>query len=240
MTKENQWTEKDYYLFWQTLQEERDEKYRLFQEKLLCSRLPVVGLRVPLLRKSAKAVAPVSGADFFLHVGEETYEERLLYGLVLSELLLPYEVFLKYCDYYTTHLVENWAHCDIFCGSIKKQVIKNEADFFRHAKEYLSSENPWVIRVGLIIFLSHYLKEPYLAEVLFLTDGVHSSFYYVEMAQAWLLATAWVENPVAVQQYLEDCHLSVGVKKKFVQKARDSFRVSQAHKEWLGNWKKDL
>lgn len=237
---EYQWNSEDYALFRKELFELQDEKYRLFHEKLLRSSLPVIGIRVPILRQKAKELAKKAGKNFFATCPKNTYEERLLYGLVVAALPMEFEVFLGYCDTYSYEFVENWAHCDVFCASLKKIATKNQDAFFEHAKGYLKADSPWVVRVGLIILLDYYLKEEYLKEVLLLTDGVISDFYYVQMGQAWLLATAWAKNPEAVREYLGDSSLSYEVKVKFVQKACESNRVSAEDKVWLREWKKAL
>lgn len=232
------WTAEDYAVFRKELFSLQEEKYRLFHEKLLCSSLPVIGIRTPILRDKAKNLAKYAREDFFLFCGKGTYEERLLYGLVAAVLPMEFDDFLRYCDTYSFEFVENWAHCDIFCASLKKIAGKNQEPLFQHAKGYLKEDNPWVVRVGLIILLNYYLKEPYLQEVLLETDGVDSDFYYIQMAQAWLLATAWAKNPEAVRGYLDNSRLSYKVKAKFVQKACESFRVSPEDKAWLREWKK--
>ncbi len=236
---EARWTAEDYDIFLKELFTLQDEKFRLFHEKLLRSHLPVIGIRTPLLRQKAKEVAKLAGKDFFQFCGKNTYEERLLFGLVATEIPMEFQEFLGYCDTFAYEFVENWAHCDVFCSSLKKIAAKNQEALFAHAKGYLLAENPWVVRVGLIILLNHYLKEPYLQEVIHLTDSVKSDFYYIEMAQAWLLATAWAKNPEMVRQYLGESKLSSGVKAKFVQKACESFRVSLEDKQWLREWKKN-
>lgn len=235
---EERWTDKTYDLFRRDLISQQDETYRLFHEKLLRSSLPVIGIRTPILRKKAKEVAKQAGKSFFHVCQKETYEERLLYGLVAAEIPMELEEFLGYCDTYSDKFVENWAHCDVFCASLKKIVAKNEKAFFEHAKGYLKADNPWVVRVGLVIFLDYYLKEPYLQQVLQLTDGVVSDFYYIQMGQAWLLATAWAKNPQMVRDYLKTSRLSYEVKAKFVQKACESYRVLAEDKAWLREWKK--
>lgn len=235
---EIKWTTNDYEAFYKELVALQDEKYRLFQEKLLRTALPVIGIRSPLLRQKAKEVAKAAGRNFFDTCGKDSYEERMLYGLVATEIPMEFDEFLGYCDTFSHEFVENWAHCDGFCASLKKIARKNEQALFAHAKRYLLAENPWVVRVGLIIMLNYYLKEPYLQEALQLVDAVTSDFYYIEMAQAWLLATAWAKNPEMVRQYLKNTELSLSVKAKFVQKACESFRVSPEDKAWLREWKK--
>ncbi len=232
------WTAEDYKALQAALFALADEKYRLFHERLLRSALPVIGIRAPILRQKAKEVAKAAGKNFFPYCEKGTHEERLLYGLVAAALPMKFEDFLRYCDSYAYEFVENWAQCDMFCASLKKIANQNQQALFAHAKGYLSSENPWAVRVGLIIMLNYYLKPPYLPEVLQLTDGVHSDFYYIQMAQAWLLATAWAKDAEAVGEYCNHCGLSYEVKSKFVQKTCESFRVSPEDKAWLRAWKK--
>ena len=137
------WTPETYNDFLAELKQEADEAYRLFNEKLLASELPTLGLRLPFLRKTAKAIAKGDPNGFLAVCGKTYHEERLLYGLVAAE--LPYADFLPHSDKMAKFLVENWAICDTFCSSLKK-VLSHKADkahYFRYISVYLSSLNPW-------------------------------------------------------------------------------------------------
>lgn len=227
------WTKECYEDFRRELFAQAEPEYAQFQAKLLRSDLPVIGIRTPILRKTAKAAAKDGGEDFLRLCGRDTYEECLLYGLVAAELPVPYEDFLGYCDIYTEEVVENWAHCDVFCSSLKKRLKGHEADFFGYITKYLKSENPWAVRVGLIVMLGHYLGEGYLEESLRRTGDVRSDFYYVRMAQAWLLATAWAKDSLTTRAALDSLPLEEWTYRKFVQKACESYRVTPEDKAWL-------
>ena len=133
------WTKERYEVFRQGLFSRGEENYKNFNVKLLRSELPVIGLRVPFLRKTAREIAKGDGIGFLQVCGRETYEERLLYGLVAAALPVPYEAFLPYCDHYTEHVAENWAHCDIFCSSVKKSIKGHEKQFFEHIEMYFEN-----------------------------------------------------------------------------------------------------
>ena len=231
------WTKEHYKAFRQELFSQAEEEYKNFNGKLLCSDLSVVGIRVPFLRKTAKNIAKKDGIGFLQVCGKDTYEECLLYGLVAATLPIPYEDFLPYCDHYTEHLVENWAHCDIFCSSVKKIVKGHEKHFFEHIETYLQSENPWAVRVGLVMMLSNFLQGEYMDEVLERTDVVRSEHYYVRMAQAWLLATAWAKDRERMVQYVKSHHLDDWTFRKFIQKCCESYRVSAEDKVFLRSLK---
>lgn len=232
------WTKEKYEAFRQELFSQAEEEYKHFNAKLLCSELPVIGLRVPFLRKTAKEIAKKDGTGFLQICGRETYEERLLYGLVAAALPVSYEEFLPYCDHYTEQMVENWAHCDVFCSSVKKSIKGHERDFFDYIEKYLQSENPWAVRVGLILMLSNYLAEEYLQEVLERTDAIHAEHYYVRMGQAWLLATAWAKDRERMLEYISHHHLDDWTCNKFIQKCCESYRVSAEDKKYLKSLKK--
>ncbi|MBQ3031372.1 MAG: DNA alkylation repair protein [Anaerotignum sp.] len=232
------WTKEKYKAFRQELFSQAEEEYKNFNAKLLCSELPVIGLRIPFLRKTAKEIAKKDGIGFLKVCGRETYEERLLYGLVSAALPVSYEEFLPYCDHYTEELVENWAHCDVFCSSVKKIIKGHERAFFKYIEKYLQSENPWAVRVGLILMLSNYLTEEYMAEVIERTDKVHSDHYYVRMGQAWLLATAWAKDRGRMLEYISHHHLDDWTWNKFIQKCCESYRVSAEDKAFLRRLKR--
>lgn len=232
------WTKERYEIFRQELLSQAEEEYRKFNEKLLCSDLPVLGIRVPVLRKIAVKIAKENGVGFLQICGEGTFEERLLYGLVAAALPVSCEEFLPYCDYYTEHLVENWSHCDTFCVSVKKIIKGHERDFFAYIEKYLKSENPWAVRTGLVLMLNCYLDKEYLKKVLERTDRISSEHYYVRMGQAWLLATAWAKDREQMLSYIKSSHLDDWTWNKFIQKCCESYRVLAEDKVFLRGLKR--
>ncbi|MBR4016003.1 MAG: DNA alkylation repair protein [Anaerotignum sp.] len=233
------WTKRAYAAYRQELFSQGEERYRQFQEKLICSDLPVIGLRMPFLRKQAAQLAKEDGEGFLRFCGRKTHEERLLYGLVAAALPVPYEKFLEYADIFVEELVENWALCDAFCASLKKRIKGREDEFYTYILKYLSSSNPWAVRVGLVVMLNHYLGEAYLEETLRRTDRIQSEFYYVRMAQAWLLATAWAKDRAGTAAYLPHATLEDWTFHKFIQKTCESYRVSAEDKAYLRGLKKE-
>lgn len=231
------WTKERYEVFRQELFSRGEAEYKHFNAKLLRSELPVIGVRVPFLRKTAREIAKGDGIGFLQICSRETHEERLLYGLVAAALPVSYEAFLPYCDNYTEHLAENWAHCDIFCSSVKKSIKGYEREFFEHIERYLRSKNPWAMRMGLVMMLSNYLTEEYLAKVIERVDAVRSDHYYVRMAQAWLLATAWAKDRDAMLEYIGHHHLDDWTFRKFIQKCCESYRVCKEDQSFLRSLK---
>lgn len=226
-----EWNLHTYTAFLESLFLSSDEKYKAFNEKLLVSSLPTIGIRLPILRKKATEIAKGTPMAFLQVCGDTYHEERLLYALVTAK--LTYADFLPHSDKVAETLTENWAICDTFCNSLNKVLIGHKEDYFSHIKSYLASQNPWAVRVGLVTMLSHYLEANTIEEVLYRTCTLESDFYYVRMAQAWLLATAWAKFPHETQNAILTYPLVPWTFHKFVQKARESNRISKEDKAYL-------
>ena len=66
---------------------------------------------------------------------------------------------------------------------------------------------------------------------------MQSEEYYVRMMQARYFATALAKQYEVAVTYLEQRRLGAWVHNKTIQKARESFRVSQEQKEYLKSLK---
>lgn len=120
-------------------------------------------------------------------------------------------------------LFSDWWHTD--------QVISYVADLefskaLNYARDYMVAEDPFVRRWGYVLFISRLCKG-HAEEILPLThDDDH---YYVQMAQAWLIAELAVHEPEAVHAWMERNKLKYSINGKAIQKICDSFRISE---EW--------
>ena len=116
--------------------------------------------------------------------------------------------------------------------------MKQEREFFAYIEKYLASENPWAVRMGLVLMLSNFLTEEYLDTVLKRVDDIHEEHYYIRMAQAWLLATAWAKDRGRMLEYISHHHLDNWTFNKFIQKCCESYRVSAEDKAFLRSLKR--
>lgn len=228
------WNVAAYTKFQTWLLEQAEPEYQKFNESLLATTLPTIGLRLPILRSIAKEIAKGDQEAFLKICGTQYHEERMLYGMVAC--YLPYDKFLPHSDAMAEKYIENWAICDTFATSLKRVLRKQESEYFAYITKYLKSTNPWAVRLGLVIMLAQYIKEDTISEVLARTASVQSEAYYVRMAQAWLLATAWAKFPEQTDSFLKQVCLDEWTAHKFVQKAKESRRVLPEHKVYLKTW----
>ncbi len=125
-------------------------------------------------------------------------------------------------------LFEDWWHTDILINFV------SDMDFdaaMGYAKNYVADEDAFIRRWGYVLFISK-LGHHHADEILpLLKDDDH---YYVQMAQAWLLAELAVFEPEKVYVFLKNCDMKYNITGKAVQKMCDSFRIT---KEWKEKFK---
>ncbi|MCD7937640.1 MAG: DNA alkylation repair protein [Tannerellaceae bacterium] len=103
----------DHIQITQELQTLAESNYKAFNEKLIPTKYEVLGVRMPALKKLAKALATYPEVEDYLENAEyKTYEHVLLYGLVLGQMKnLSPEMLFRYLDPLILRF-DNWAHVD--------------------------------------------------------------------------------------------------------------------------------
>lgn len=236
------WNDNSYQAYIEYLKSLADDKYKEFNSKItpISNESQIYGVRVPKMRDTAKMIAKGSFRDFLDYVDalnnkSLSHEEISIYGMVIGYAKLPFGELCQRIRTYASK-VNNWACCDCPVSSfkeIKKYIEEYKIEIYR----FLKSENPWEQRVGLIILLDYYLCDKENTEyALNKVNSVKSDEYYVQMAQAWLIATAFAKQRDLTKDYLTN-NFSLGdaVLKMTVRKLRDSYRVTKEDKDWAAS-----
>ena len=126
--------------------------------------------------------------------------------------------------------LQDWWHVDQLLQFLKKPV---DFDFaFDKAKEYIFSKDTFTRRWGYVLFLAGLQKDiSHTKDILSLLKDDEE--YYVQMAEAWLIAELGVFNIEEVKRFLESTTLNYKITGKAVQKLCDSFRISKEDKEFV-------
>lgn len=233
------WTEDDYEKLVEYLKSLADEKYKKFNSSLIPDENPdfMLGVRMPQLRTIGKKISKGNINSFLKASSNKYYEERMLRGIVIGLAKTNnFDEFTSLCDLAVKD-ISNWALCDCFCGGLK-QVKMYKEDFFEYIKNYLNSDDVWKIRVALIVMLNYYLEDEYIDRVFERCDSIKSDHYYVNMAQAWLVATAFAKCEAQTRDYLLNNHLSKFTFNKAIQKCIESRRIDTETKEYLKSLKR--
>lgn len=209
----------------------QDKAYADFHSGLVPNvpREKIIGVRVPDARRLAKEYGKDPECrDFLRALPHKYYDENVLHGILLSgqkdyeECVRAVEEFLPYVD--------NWAVCDILSPKVFRQ---HRTELIAKVREWSASEKTYTCRFGMEMLMTHYLDEDFRPEYLEIPAGVCSEEYYVNMMTAWFFATALAKQWEAAIPYLRDNRLGAWVHNKTIQKARESFRITQEQKAYL-------
>ncbi|MBR2746293.1 MAG: DNA alkylation repair protein [Erysipelotrichaceae bacterium] len=214
------------------LEANSQHEYRQFTGSLNPgSRYPVMGVRVPLLRELAKKLAKEDGVNAVDMLSDDSQEEVLLQGFVIAYSKMPLAEKKPYIDNYLAKC-DNWSLIDSFVSTFHFN-RKDEALMWRYLGEYRKSKQTFTVRFVLVMMLNRYLKDEYINDILEYCSNIDSDEYYIEMAQAWLLATAAINYFYDVELILKDGKLNMFTHNRTIQKAVESFRISAENKERL-------
>ena len=210
----------------------QDLEYRDFNSRLIpnISKDKVIGVRVPILRNIAKEIKDCDYIDDFLDELPHKYqEENLLHGMILSLKYKDIDILLDKLDKFLIY-VDNWAVTDI----ISPKIFKKSPDLvYEYIKKWISSDKEYVIRFGVVSLLQFYLDDNFKLEELELVKNINCDYFYVKMAIAWFYSFALIKKYDQAIRYFEERKLDKWIHNKSIQKACDSYRISDDRKEYL-------
>lgn len=213
----------------------RDEKYAEFQIKLTpgLTRDNLIGVRVPEIRKLAKSYIREEESTVFLNtLPHRYYDENMLHGILISE-MKDFEECIKYVEAFLPY-VDNWAVCDSMSPRIFK---KHRPELLEIIKKWMLSGHTYTCRFGIDMLMTHYLDEDFRPEYLKYPSEIQTDEYYINMMISWYYATALAKQWEDSVVYIENNILSKWVHNKTIQKAVESYRVSNEHKDYLKSMK---
>lgn len=213
----------------------QDLKYRDFNSKLIPTVDPetVIGVRTPELRKFAKAFSKTPEASEFLQIlPHKHYEENNLHGFLIEN-MKDYDQAIAALDAFLPY-VDNWATCDLMRPKAFK---KHLPELREQIKVWIASDHTYTVRFGIEMLMSFFLDEPFQPEYLDWVAGVRSEEYYVNMMIAWYFATALAKQYDAALPYIQQRRLEPWPHNKAIQKAIESYRITDEQKAYLRSLK---
>lgn len=209
----------------------QDTQYRAFQSKLIPT-LPedwIIGVRTPELRRMAGELRKRSDVTAFLQALPHRYfEENQLHAFLISA-EKDYGHTISLVDAFLP-FVDNWATCDQLSPRVFR---RHHAELAGELPRWLASERTYTVRFGLGMLMQYFLDEDFQPQYLDWAAELPGDEYYVNMMVAWYFATALAKQYDAALAYLEQRRLPCWVHNKTIQKAVESFRVSDEHKAYL-------
>ena len=207
-----------------------NETYAAFNQRIVNTKMPVIGVRVPDLRRLARRLAPdmgVANISKLLTVQNKSFDYVLLCGLLITHARLDDQTAIDLTKQYLPH-VDSWAHIDTLVEKKRRFAGDIWWDF---ALECLQSEAEFTVRYGVISLMTNFLDESHVDPVFAALRGIKYDGYYVKMALAWLYATAAVNFFELTLAELENEHIDAWTRNKAYQKMRESRRFTPEEQE---------
>ncbi len=209
----------------------QDLKHRDFHSKLMptVNKDKIIGVRTPDLRKLAKEVNKWEiKNDFIKILPHKYYEENNLHAFILEQ-IKDYDECIDALDKFLL-FIDNWATCD---GISPKIFNENLDELYLKIQEWLSSSHTYTVRFGIVTLMKFFMGDKLDEKHLKLISSINSDEYYINMAVAWYFATALTCNWNMVVPYIEKQELDKWTHNKAIQKAVESYRITDEQKTYL-------
>ena len=213
----------------------QDIKYRDFQAPLFpnIDKEKMIGVRTPDLKKLAKELYGSELANNFIEtLPHEYFDENQLHAFLIS-LIKDYETCLKEVDRFLPY-IDNWGTCDQLSPKI---FAKHKEELIPPVKKWLKSKHTYTVRFAIGVLMQHYLDESFKEEYMEMVSKVESEEYYINMMIAWYFATALAKQWGTTIKFIKEKKLSPWVHNKTIQKAVESYRISDEQKVYLKSLK---
>lgn len=209
----------------------QDLTYRDFHSKLMptVDKDLVIGVRTPELRKFAKEFSKTESAENFLDtLPHRYYEENNLHAFILCEIKNYGELIKRLNDFLP--FVDNWATCDM----MRPKVFgKHKEELLTEIENWMQSDKPYTVRFGIEMLMLHFLEDGFTPEFPEKVSRIKSDEYYVKMMVAWYFATALAFRYDEILPFIENKILDEWTHNKAIQKAVESYRITDEQKEYL-------
>lgn len=214
----------------------QDEKYRDFMARLLPTLDPqtVIGVRTPVLRDLAKRLYKEnSHCEFLNDLPHRYFDENQLHAFLICE-VKEYEPCVEALNRFLP-FVDNWATCDQMSPKIFR---KHKMALFEQIKGWIASPETYTVRFAIGMLMEHFLDGDFDLAYPEMVSAVRSEEYYVKMMVAWYFATALAKQYEAVIPFIENKNMEKWTHNKTIQKALESYRLSDEQKAYLRTLKR--
>lgn len=214
----------------------QDLKYKEFHGSLCPDMDNIIGVRIPKLREYAKELYKCNNLKD-IKIEDKYYEELVIQGMLIGfQTKEPIEEIIKQVEEFIPK-INSWAVCDTFCAGLKI-TKKYQTEMFKVIKRYLKSTQEYQVRFAIVMLLDYYINDQYIDQVLQILDNVKLEKYYVQMANAWAISICLIKYYNKTLDFLNTTKIDDFTYNKGIQKALESYRITNEQKEYLRTLKR--
>ena len=142
-----------------------DAKYREFHSSLVPGQnCRILGVRIPVSRRIAKAIARDHYEVYTEQFNPEVYEELLIRGMMIGYGKLTREEQTAELDRFVP-MINSWGICDSSCATCHF-MKKDQEYWYGYLQKWLKSSREYEIRFGVVCLLDFFINEAYIDAVL--------------------------------------------------------------------------
>lgn len=200
----------------------KNPKLSEFSKNILNTSIEVKGIYSKDVKTLIKKYKDVNINDFEL---DKFYELNFLYFAIGLQQKKTLNEQVEFVFENKEHLL-SWGITDSTYQYFKVGVFENTLPTI---KLFISQKEEFLIRYGYLL-LFKFLKDTTIYDTIF---GLfkNSNFFYVKMAEAWILSYLYIYDSKKTYDYLFSSDISFDIKNMAIRKILDSYRVNKVEKE---------
>ncbi len=229
------WNEDKYIDLIAELRSYSEDNYKAFNTKIIPTEYEFIGVRMPKLKEIAKQIATGDYNKFIAVNNAELFDTICLEGYIISYSKADLEHFILMIEHYILR-IDNWASADILNFIYHAKKFPNE--MYEYASQLIQRDNPWAIRVGVLILFEYVKIWDSAKAILALLEEIQIEHYYVRMVIAWIVSKIYTIHKNDTLGFMQDNKLDDWTHNKACQKIVESRIPSNANKNIIRSLKR--
>lgn len=208
-----------------------EPEYAAFASRLIPGCPPMLGVRLPALRRYAAKLArdPAGPQAVVAQLGPEVFETRMLRGMVIGCAKLPSGERWRMLEDFLP-LADNWSLCDSTAAGCRF-MAKDPGFWLPRLQELARRDQEFPARFGLVCLLDHFTGTPEGRRLtLDACAAAPCPGLYTRLGAAWAVSVVAVKEPELGLAFLRSDPLDDFTHNKAIQKIRESRRATQEYR----------
>ena len=208
-----------------------EPEYAAFASRLIPGCPPMLGVRLPALRRYAAKLArdPAGPQAVVAQLGPEVFETRMLRGMVIGCAKLPSGERWRMLEDFLP-LADNWSLCDSTAAGCRF-MAKAPGFWLPRLQELARRDQEFPARFGLVCLLDHFTGTPEGRRLtLDACAAAPGPGLYTRLGAAWAVSVVAVKEPELGLAFLRTDPLDDFTHNKAIQKIRESRRATEEYR----------
>ena len=208
-----------------------EPEYAAFASRLIPGCPPMLGVRLPALRRYAAKLArdPAGPQAVVAQLGPEVFETRMLRGMVIGCAKLPSGERWRMLEDFLP-LADNWSLCDSTAAGCRF-MAKAPGFWLPRLQELARRDQEFPARFGLVCLLDHFTGTPEGRRLtLDACAAAPCPGLYTRLGAAWAVSVVAVKEPELELTFLRTDPLDDFTHNKAIQKIRESRRATEEYR----------